>query len=209
MKIKAVLFDMDGVLIDAKEWHYEALNRALGLFGYDISRHEHITTYDGLPTKRKLEKLTADKGLPNSLHDFISEIKQQFTVSLVHELCRPNFKHEYALSRLRKEGYKLAVASNSIRQTIELMMNNARLEQYLHLFLSNQDVVKCKPDPEMYVLAMHRLKVLPSEALIVEDNEHGIQAAIASGAHLMTVGSVHEVTYERIKERINQIELGG
>ena len=56
-KIKAVIFDMDGVLIDAKDWHYEALNKALRLFGLEITRSEHETTYDGLPTKDKLEIL--------------------------------------------------------------------------------------------------------------------------------------------------------
>ncbi|HCF3308648.1 TPA: HAD hydrolase-like protein, partial [Pseudomonas aeruginosa] len=53
--IKAVIFDMDGVLIEAKDWHYDALNKALNLFGYNISRHDHLTSYDGLPTSRKLE----------------------------------------------------------------------------------------------------------------------------------------------------------
>ena len=48
-EIKAVVFDMDGVLIDAREWHYEALNRALALLGYEITRYEHLSTYDGLP----------------------------------------------------------------------------------------------------------------------------------------------------------------
>ena len=57
-QIKAVIFDMDGVLIDAKEWHYEALNRALGNYGYCVSRSEHISIYDGLPTRSKLQLLT-------------------------------------------------------------------------------------------------------------------------------------------------------
>lgn len=55
--IKAVLFDMDGVLIDAKDWHYEALNKALGLFGLGISRYDHLHTFDGLPTNVKLENV--------------------------------------------------------------------------------------------------------------------------------------------------------
>ena len=80
MKIKAVLFDMDGVLIDAKEWHYEALNKALNLFGYNIERYEHLTSFDGLPTSVKLEKLTVEKGLPRSLHKFINEMKQKYGV---------------------------------------------------------------------------------------------------------------------------------
>ena len=53
--IKAILFDMDGVLIDAKEWHYEAFNKAINLFGLQISRYDHLRTFDGLPTKEKLK----------------------------------------------------------------------------------------------------------------------------------------------------------
>ena len=71
-KIKAIIFDMDGVLIDAKDWHYEALNRALKLFGYNISRYDHLVTFDGLPTRKKLEMLTREHGLPPSLHGFLN-----------------------------------------------------------------------------------------------------------------------------------------
>lgn len=66
MNIKAIFFDMDGVLIDAKEWHYEALNRALELFGMPISQVDHLTTFDGLPTRKKLEMLTLGRGLPRA-----------------------------------------------------------------------------------------------------------------------------------------------
>ena len=62
--IKAIIFDMDGVLIEAKDWHYEALNKALSLFGYEISRYDHLVTYDGLPTSKKLEMLSMERGLP-------------------------------------------------------------------------------------------------------------------------------------------------
>ena len=82
--IKAVIFDMDGVLIEAKEWHYEALNRALQLFGYEISRLDHLTTYDGLPTKKKLEMLSIENDLPRNLHSFINEMKQLYTVEMVY-----------------------------------------------------------------------------------------------------------------------------
>ncbi len=54
-KIEVIIFDMDGVLIEAKEWHYDSLNKALKLFGFHISRHEHLTSYDGLPTKKSLK----------------------------------------------------------------------------------------------------------------------------------------------------------
>lgn len=205
-KIKAVLLDMDGVLIDAKDWHYEALNRALGLFGMEISRYEHLVTYDGLPTIRKLEMLTLERGLPARLHDFINAMKQQYTMEIVYSRCKPVYYHEYALTKLRTEGYSLAVCSNSIRTTIELMMERANLQKYLNFIMSAQDVEAGKPDPAIYQTAISRLGLEPKECLILEDNENGIKSALASGAHLMRISTVEDANYQNIKRRIAEIE---
>lgn len=201
--IKAVLFDMDGVLIDAKEWHYEALNKALSLFGMEISRYDHLVTYDGLPTKKKLEMLTLERGLPSELHSFINQIKQQYTLDEVQKKCKPTFAHEYALARLKADGFHMAVCSNSIRQTVEMMLSKAMIIQHFDCYFSNQDVSKSKPDPEIYKSCMQKLGVKPSETLILEDNEHGIKAAMASGAHVLVIDSVHDVTYANIMNKIN------
>ena len=206
MKIKAVIFDMDGVLIEAKEWHYEALNKALSPFGYNITREEHLTIYDGLPTKVKLQSLTEQKGLPKSLHKLINEMKQQYTSSMILQYCRPRFNHEFALSKLKSEGYKIAVCSNSIRNTIELMMEKAALDSYLEFTISNEDVKKAKPDPEIYLKAIERLGLTPQEVLVVEDNENGIKAALAAGANLLKVDVVDDVNYKAIKNKIKEIE---
>ena len=205
-KIKAVIFDMDGVLIEAKDWHYEALNKALQLFGMEISRYDHLVTYDGLPTKKKLEMLTHERGLPKGLHTFINDMKQQYTMEIVYTNCKPTFYHEYALSRLKNEGYNMAVCSNSIRNTIEVMMQKASLEQYLDFYISNQDVKNGKPDPEMYNKAIERMGLNPKECMIVEDNENGIKAARSSGANVMIVDSVEDVNYENIKKHIALFE---
>lgn len=207
-KIKAVIFDMDGVLIEAKEWHYEALNRALGLFGIAISRYDHLVTYDGLPTKKKLEMLSAERGLPLELHEFINDMKQQYTLEIVYAQCKPRFAQEYALSRLKQEGYKLAVASNSIRKTVQVMMEQSALMHYLDFCLSNQDVKLGKPDPEIYIKAIQKMGLSPQECLVVEDNEKGIRAAKASGAWLMEVDEVEEVNYQNIMSHIMRIEGG-
>ena len=84
--VKAVLFDMDGVLIDAKDWHYEALNRALGLFGIEISRYDHLHTFDGLPTKVKLEMLSEQYYLPRQLHEFVNQMKQLYTTQMASDV---------------------------------------------------------------------------------------------------------------------------
>lgn len=204
--IKAVIFDMDGVLIEAKEWHYDALNRALQLFGYEINRVDHLTTYDGLPTKKKLEMLSLQHDLPRGLHSFINEMKQQYTTELVHALCKPRFVNEFALSKLKSQGYKLAVASNSIRMSVELMMNKAGLTRYLDRMLSNEDVVEAKPSPEIYLKAISLLGCNPEECLIVEDNENGIRAARASGAHVLVVKDVYDTNFANISEAINKAQ---
>jgi beta-phosphoglucomutase len=206
MKIKAIIFDMDGVLIDARDWHYESLNKALALFGSEITRYDHLVTFDGLPTKKKLEMLSLEGGLPLKLHEFINDLKQEYTWEIVYSKCKPVFHHRYALSMLKSEGFILAVCSNSVRKTIELMMERAGLLNYLDFFLSNQDVQKGKPDPEIYNKAIERLGLLPHECLIVEDNQNGIKAALASGAHLLKVNNPDDVTYQNITRRIKEIE---
>jgi beta-phosphoglucomutase len=203
--IKAVLFDMDGVLIDAKDWHYEALNRALGHFGLSISRDSHLSTFDGLPTRQKLKMLSKSRGLPEELHEFINALKQSYTQEISQTRCKPSFNHQYALSKLKHEGYRLAVCSNSVRQSVETMMQLSALMPFLDFVISNEDVLNGKPDPEMYLRAMSALDVKPEECLILEDNEHGIQAAISSGGHLLKIGIPDDVTYRSIKARITEL----
>lgn len=205
-KIRCIIFDMDGVLIDAKDWHYEALNKALAIFGFEIPRHDHLVTYDGLPTKKKLEILSAHTPLPKQLHGFINDLKQIFTMDITISKCAPTFCHEHAISRLKRDGYPMAVCSNSIRDTITAMLSKAALIDYFDFYLSNQDVSKSKPDPEIYLKAIERFGVIPSECLVLEDNENGIRAATDAGAHVMQIYQVTDVNYANIMKFIQKIE---
>lgn len=206
--VKAILFDMDGVLIDAREWHYDSLNKALRMFGYEISRYDHLITFDGLPTKQKLEMLTRERLLPRKLHSFINEMKQTYTHELVSTSCKPVFQHQYLLSKLKAGGYKIALCSNSIRSTIESMVTKAGIKDYFDIILSNQDVRESKPSPEIYLTAMNKLDLTHSACLVVEDNENGIKAARASGAHILRVNNVDDVNMSNISKRLFEIEQG-
>lgn len=205
-KIKAVIFDMDGVLVDAAPWHYEAFNRSLNIFGYNIGEEEHNFFYNGLPTKVKLEKLHKDKNFPLLLSDTVSELKQIYTMEIIYSRCKPKFHTSYALSHLKKQGYHLVVASNSIRETVKVMMDKSHLSEYLDFILSNQDVEKPKPYPDIYLKAFEYLELSPQECIIVEDSESGIKAAKASGAHVLVVNNTYEVNYENISSFISKIE---
>lgn len=205
-EIKAIIFDMDGVLIRAKHWHFKALNSALRLFGLNISLKEHLKHFEGLPTKTKLAMLSQRHNLPKNLHTFINEMKQIYTLKAVNAYCVPNKTRKNALKRLKSEGYQIALCSNSIAKTIEEMMNKADLMPYLDFFLSNEDVKMPKPSPEIYQKAIRRLNLKPQEVLIVEDNINGIKAARASKAHLMQIKNIAEVNYKNIKSFIAKCE---
>ncbi|CAO3424190.1 HAD family hydrolase [Azospirillum doebereinerae] len=209
MAIEAILFDMDGVLVDARDWHYEALNKALRLFGMEIGVDDHLASFDGLPTRRKLEILSRSRGLPEALHGFLNELKQRHTEEIIAVRCRPVFHIQYAVSRLRRDGYRLAVCSNSVRNSVLRMMELSGLMPHLDFCLSNEDIARSKPHPEIYETAIGRLGLSPGRCLIVEDNEHGITAARAAGGHLMEVGGIEDVTYARIRAAIANADRKG
>lgn len=201
--IKVIIFDLDGVLVDARELHYEALNRALGRFDYTITRDEHLSTFDGLPTTQKLQMLTELKGLPKDLYKKIWEGKQTQTREIIDKEFTYDERMRTILRQLKADGCMMVVCSNSIRESTKMMLIRKGLFEFMEFFISNQDVRLPKPNPEMFLRAMVKLGVGPKECVIVEDSHHGRQAAFDSGAHLCAVENVEDVTYEKIKSVID------
>jgi HAD superfamily hydrolase (TIGR01509 family) len=208
-RIDAILFDMDGVLIDARHLHFEALNAALSPFGLEISHDAHLANFDGLSTRQKLTILSEARGLPTGLHTLINELKQKFTLAKIAAHCRPVFHHRYLLSRLAREGYRLALCSNSVRQSVDEMMRAANLIEFFELTLSNEDIQLPKPHPEIYLEAAKRLDVQPDRCLVVEDNVNGIRSAKSAGMHVLEVADPEAVTYDRVATALEQIARGG
>ena len=194
--IKLVLFDLDGVLIDAKEIHYQALNNALS-DEYKITREEHINIYDGKKTLEKLRLLSETKGLPESNHQSISESKQSFTMKLLNSLS-PIGEIIKLFQELEEQGYRIGVCSNSIRRTVLTALSKSELIHHCSVIVSNEDVKNSKPHPEMYWKAMSMMGVLPEETLIVEDSPPGLMAAERSSAKYIRVDNPYDVTRDKI-----------
>ena len=194
--IKLVLFDLDGVLIDAKEIHYQALNNALD-DEYKITREEHINIYDGKKTLEKLRILSETKGLPESNHQSISDSKQSFTMELLSSLS-PIDEIIKLFQELEEQGYKIGVCSNSIRRTVLTALSKSELIHHCSVIVSNEDVKNSKPHPEMYWKAMSIMEVLPEETLIVEDSPPGLLAAERSSAKYIRVDNPYDVTRNKI-----------
>jgi HAD superfamily hydrolase (TIGR01509 family) len=191
-KVKLIIFDLDGVLVEAKNLHFESLNKALGK-EYAISWKEHLSKYDGLKTNQKLEMLTQDKGLPTELHSQIWDKKQKYTLEELRNL-KPNGVLLSVMNTLVDEGYKIAVCSNSIRKTVLTVLSKLGLMEFMDYIISNEDVQNSKPHPEMYWRAISKMGCLPEETLIVEDSPYGLLAASRSKAHILRVKNPSEVT---------------
>ena len=208
--IKAIVFDMDGVLIDAKEWHFEALNQALIQLGYAaITRHDHETIFDGLPTIAKLRQMAKLALLPNdeTLFQKINQLKQLHTQKLTQLLCKPYQPHLELIQALKKAGYRVGLASNSVRKTVDLMMALSGLAPYLDFTLSNEDVVNPKPASDIYALAVEKLTGLDAtQCLAIEDNEKGIRAATGAGLNVLPVDTVHDVTLNTVTTRLQALQ---
>lgn len=205
-KIKLIVFDLDGVLVEAKAIHFEALNEALGE-EYAIGWDEHLSIYDGLKTVQKLNMLTKNKGLPVDMHTAVWNAKQILTLHKLGNLL-PNKNLQLLMEKLSCSGYKIAVCSNSIRKTVLTVLAKLGIMEYMDLVISNEDVKNSKPHPEMYWNAMSTMGCLPEQTLIVEDSPYGLLAAARSKSHILRVKNSSEVTQENIFNKLKQIEMG-
>jgi len=196
--IQAVLFDLDGVLVDACDWHYEALNSALRASGHvSISRDTHLTTFNGLPTHVKLEML----GITGEESKKINRLKQDLTLETIKSSAKIMEEKVKLHKFLKDQGIKIGCVTNSIRETAEEMLRVTGQLEYMDIVITNEDVTKNKPHPDCYNLAIERLKVDPSHVLCVEDSEKGIQAAKTSLAkHLLIVKDTTEVHLNRVTD---------
>ena len=109
------------------------------------------------------------------------------------------------IRNLLRDGFRLAVCSNSIRETTEMMLRSSGLYEQFEFFLSNEDVARPKPDPQMYLVACERLSVSPAETVVIEDAPHGVEAARQAGAHVCVVSGYDEVDYFRVRDFIDRV----
>jgi beta-phosphoglucomutase-like phosphatase (HAD superfamily)/dTDP-glucose pyrophosphorylase len=200
--IKLIIFDLDGVLVEAKKIHYDSLNESLGE-KYSIEWEEHLSKYDGLKTKQKLEMLTKEKGLPVELYDSIWEMKQKITLEKLNSLTPSEHLFE-CINELSNLGFKIACCSNSIRKTVVRVLTKLNIIHFFDYIVSNEDVKNSKPHPEMYWKVMSEMGVIPEDTLIVEDSPFGLLAASRSKSNVMRVSSPYDVTIDNIKKYLNK-----
>lgn len=206
--IKLVVFDFDGVIADCKEIHYQSLNKALSLISeqFVISRDEHISTFDGLSTRKKIQLLIETKSFPEDKVEEVFNNKQNFTIEMMDTHLNRDPYLIQVISKLKHEGFLIYLASNAVKQTIETGLKRLGVYSFFNKIFSNEDVDNQKPHPQIYLKCMVDAGVAPHETLIVEDSKHGRQAAFFSGAHVCGVDGSKSLTYTKVKQCIDNVQ---
>lgn len=195
--LQCITFDLDGVLVDACDWHFEALNRALmEHVRFSISKPVHETEFNGLPTRVKLQMLK----IPDQLSNEIVKSKQKYTMQLIQENVRPSQSKVYMIDELKAQGLYVACVTNSIRETARAMLENLGVIKSIDVIITNEDVDEPKPSPEGHLLVSDGLGVEPDKILVVEDTDIGCRAAKAAGIDkVIRVTNATEVNYDLLR----------
>jgi len=155
---------------------------------------EHLAWAKGLPTRVKLASLVKARRIREEDVPGIAADKQRFTVEAIIQACKPDQEKVALLRALKAAGVRMCVCSNAVRQSVELMVDLAGIFPFVEFVLSNEDVRRPKPHPEIYQVAAARLWVDPLLMTVVEDSPPGKQAALAAGCRLIAVTGPWEVT---------------
>jgi beta-phosphoglucomutase family hydrolase len=180
-QIKAIIFDMDGVLVDSEPHHTALERRLFNEAGLDVSEAEHLQ-FKGKTSDLMWRELIADKGLIISL-DELNEVYNKAASKYFSELdnLSPTEGVIEVLDYIKSEGIPVAVASSSSKSIIDIILQKTKLEYYFDFIVSGEDVKAGKPAPDIFLHTAELLGVIPGECIVIEDSENGIKAAKAAG----------------------------
>lgn len=179
--LEAVIFDMDGVIMDSEPIHHETEFEILKRFGvtdYPFSEHAQ---YVGMRTWDLWTGNIAKYGLQANAEDLTIEGDEAYIAALKEKDFGPIEGLVELLDRIKTNGTKMIVASSASRENIKLVLDKFAITQYFEGYVSSQDVEKTKPNPDIFLLAAKTLDVNPKNCVVIEDAKHGVQAAISAG----------------------------
>ena len=197
--INTIIFDLDGVLIDSRDVHFNALNKAIKKCGinYQVTYEDHLNEFDGLPTITKL-KILNERGYVNpKLNKKIQLHKDKFTTLELIKKIKYS-KEIYEMFKKLSESYKLGVATNAVQKTLNLALKKLKIRKFLTSSISTKALKNPKPHPEIYIRSFLNLNSNPKNTLIIEDSHFGRIAAKDSGANLMPIKNLKEVNIKNI-----------
>lgn len=176
--MKAVIFDMDGVIINSEPLHHKVEREIVEELGGKLS-DEEVASFVGTTDYNMWSKIKKKFNFKLSVEELIEMKKERFMKEIDEIQLVPNFI-DFMLS-LYKKGYLMAIASSNNRKIVDTIVNKFQLYKYMKFIISGEEVKRSKPDPEIFLTAAKKMNVTPSDCIVIEDATNGVKAAKAAG----------------------------
>ncbi|MCD7886833.1 MAG: HAD family phosphatase [Clostridiales bacterium] len=182
--LKAVIFDMDGVLLDSESRHYAVLRTLMAEYGFTYTL-DHFRRFCGVPETEMWPQLLAEAGMNADANDLYRKHWERYRRDLDTNGLPVFLGTAGFLKALKDRGYRLAVASASLLSVVEEYLERLGYRQYFDRVVSSQSCPHGKPEPDVFLLAAKELRVAPGECIVVEDSANGMIAARRAGMKLV------------------------
>lgn len=187
-KIKAVLFDMDGLMVDSEPLHLLAFNEVFKRYGKHLSEEDNKRFYLGRTDEESVGNMVERFGLPISPNELsLKKFEAYQQIIETHIVPQPGLLK--LLDNLHQSGYKIAVVSNSVLESIKKVIEIFKIGSLINIYASGEEVEHGKPAPDVYLLAAKKLMIGPSECLVLEDSPLGVQAGKNAGMKVFAIPS--------------------
>jgi HAD superfamily hydrolase (TIGR01509 family) len=184
-RFSAIIFDMDGVIVDSEPRHERAFREVFHEMGYGETHGIDFPAYYGRSDRALWLDFIEKHNPPQSLEE-LTDWKQRRFLEIIREE-KPIFENLPELVRRLSTRYKLALASGSFHPVIEVVLSMENLRQYFPVVVSVQDVARGKPAPDVFLRAAELLRVKPAECCVIEDAAAGVEAALAAGMTALAI----------------------
>jgi beta-phosphoglucomutase family hydrolase len=177
--IKAVIFDLDGVIVESEHIHIEAEKQTMLKYGVRISSEE-LHRYTGTTARLMFTELIKKYKLNTTFERIFNE-KEEILFKLLEKDVQPTKGAIELLEKLRQENVKLAIASSSHKRLIKYVLEKLNIIHLFDSIVGSEDVIHGKPNPETFFRAAKEMRVSPLECLVIEDSKLGVEAAKNAG----------------------------
>jgi beta-phosphoglucomutase len=196
--IKALLFDLDGTLIDSEYFHYECWNEILDEYGVQLTYPDWLKNYAGIPLPVNARNLLEKYAIDASLSEMV---KRREALTLERLKTKDVNLMPFALEVVKffhEQNLVLAIVTSSPREDVEAIFDRNGLRPYFSLIITRSEVQHNKPDPESYNKCCKALGLSKENCLVFEDTINGIKAAKAAGIRCFAIQSntdMHEALH--------------
>jgi len=194
LKNFAVIFDMDGTMVDNTPYHYKTWQVMFEKYGMgDLSSHTYYSEFSGVPVMDTVQRLFAGDRDADGLTQLVKE-KESIYQNLYTPHAAPINGLIAFLDELKQNGIKIAIASSASIHDIDFILERIHVRDYFDVIIDGSQVTKGKPNPDIFLKAAEHLQTLPENCVVIEDSIAGIKAGNAAGMKVIgiTTGNTAE-----------------